>query len=60
VIEEVMHGFDVEGVPGLAGREMAADGNAEKKEVTDEIEDLVADELVREPQGPLTSFHRRG
>ena len=50
VVEEVTHGLDVKGVAGLAGREMPADGDAEKEEVADEVEDLVADEFVREPE----------
>ena len=44
--------LDVEGVAGLARVDVAVEGAAEEREVADEVQDLVPDELVAEAQGP--------
>jgi hypothetical protein len=41
----------VEGVAGLASVDVAVQGSAEEREVSDEVENLVSHELVTETQG---------
>src|SRR6267142_3994552 len=48
--EELAHQLLVEGVPGLHGGELADDGHPDQGEVAERVEDLVADELVREAE----------
>ena len=43
--------LDVEGVAGLAGVDMAGQGPPQQREVSDQVHDLVADELVAEAEG---------
>ena len=44
--------LDVQRVTGLPRVDAAVQGPAEQRQVADEVQDLVADELVAEPQGP--------
>ena len=53
MVEEELDGLEVKPVPGLPGHEPSGDRASEEVEVADEVQNLVADELVREAEGAV-------
>ena len=56
MVEEELDGLKVESVPGPPGYESSGDLTSEEVEVTDQVQDFMADELVREAEGTVDDF----